>query len=113
MKPGLIVLVEYPFTDRSGSKMRPALVVSNEEFNSGEDLVVVPISSARQAEDAHVIAIESGHPAFPHSGLRFTSYVKWTKPLTISRRVIRRKLGVLSEGLLSDVRAKLQQLFAA
>lgn len=40
-----IVLVNFPFSDQSGEKIRPALVISNNEFNSsGEDVVVCAIT---------------------------------------------------------------------
>lgn len=48
--PGRILLVEYPLTDHTAAKQRPALVVSGVEFNRGEDFVVVPLSS-RLIED--------------------------------------------------------------
>jgi len=32
-----IVLIEYPFSDLLGSKIRPALIISNELFNKKSD----------------------------------------------------------------------------
>ncbi|MGH3088030.1 MAG: type II toxin-antitoxin system PemK/MazF family toxin, partial [Rubrobacteraceae bacterium] len=42
--PGSVVLVPFPFTDLSGRKRRPALVVSPEGFH-GEDLILCAITS--------------------------------------------------------------------
>jgi len=43
---GQVVVVRVPFTDGSGSKNRPALVVSAQSFHRGlPDLIVCPISS--------------------------------------------------------------------
>lgn len=36
MKKGDVVLIKFPFTDLSGSKLRPAVVL----FDSGNDLIV-------------------------------------------------------------------------
>ncbi|HOO18338.1 MAG TPA: type II toxin-antitoxin system PemK/MazF family toxin [Phycisphaerae bacterium] len=35
----------FPFTDTTGGKLRPALVVSGPKFNQDEDFTAVPISS--------------------------------------------------------------------
>lgn len=40
---GEIVLVRYPFTDLTGSKVRPAVVVSS--ANPSSDVFIVPITS--------------------------------------------------------------------
>lgn len=46
VKQRSIVLVPFPFSDQSGNKIRPALVLSNDEFNSkSEDLLVCAITS--------------------------------------------------------------------
>lgn len=46
MKQRDIVLVPFPFSDQSGQKVRPALIVSNKGFNTtGEDIVVCAITS--------------------------------------------------------------------
>ena len=36
-----VVAVPYPFTDRDGTKRRPALVISNEKFNKQHDQIVL------------------------------------------------------------------------
>ncbi|HCF99374.1 MAG TPA: hypothetical protein DEV93_02385 [Chloroflexi bacterium] len=43
---GDVVLVDVEFTDRSGSKLRPAVVLSTLGYNQmGRDVVIVPITS--------------------------------------------------------------------
>lgn len=43
---GEIVLVPFPFTDQSGTKRRPAVVVSSDEYNTEHiDLVVMAVTS--------------------------------------------------------------------
>lgn len=36
-----IVLVPFPFSDQSGQKVRPALVLSNDKYNNASDDVVI------------------------------------------------------------------------
>jgi|SRR3989344_5890256 len=41
-----LLLVPFPFSDQSGRKVRPVIVVSNNDFNlSSEDIIVVGITS--------------------------------------------------------------------
>lgn len=43
---GDVVLVPFPFTDQSGTKKRPAAVVSSSGYNAGRrDLVIMAITS--------------------------------------------------------------------
>ncbi len=111
MKCGQILLVAYPFTDLHGSKFRPALVVSADAYNQGDDFVVVPISSAPEPDDPYSFHIPTTASFFDNTGLRQASSVKWTKPLTISRRVVQRLLGTLTSAPLSEIQFKMQSLF--
>ncbi len=43
---GDVVLVPFPFTDQSGTKKRPAVVVSSHGYNAGRrDMVIMAITS--------------------------------------------------------------------
>ena len=46
LKRGMVVLVPFPFSDFSGTKQRPALVVSTDTYNAaGPDVLIVQITS--------------------------------------------------------------------
>lgn len=113
MRCGWTCLVEYPFTDGTGAKVRPVLIVSIDDFNRGDDVVVVPISSRPDESDAHSVYIDDASPVFSKTGLRCSSAAKWTKPFTISKSLVIRKLGFLDESLFSNVRASLLTLFSS
>jgi len=84
---GTIVLTRFPFTDLSGDKRRPALVVSrgNERRT---DLVVCFITSVpRTGLDCAPI------PATPGTGLKIDSAVRFDKIATLNGVVIAGKLG--------------------
>ena len=41
-----VILIPFPFSDLSGTKVRPALVISNDEYNTkNQDVVVLAITS--------------------------------------------------------------------
>jgi len=51
MKQRDIILVPFPFSDQSGQKVRPALVISNNIFNqTSDDLLVCAITSTFKQE---------------------------------------------------------------
>lgn len=84
---GSIVLARFPFTDLSGDKRRPALVVSRDN-DRRFDLVVCFITSVpRSGPDMASIA------AGPGTGLKIGSVVRFDKIATLDRSVIVGKLG--------------------
>ena len=84
---GSIVLARFPFTDLSGDKRRPALVVSRDN-DRRSDLVVCFITSVpREGLDMAAIA------ASPETGLKVPSVVRFDKIATLNRSVITGKLG--------------------
>lgn len=84
---GSIVLTRFPFTDLSGDKRRPALVVSRDN-DRRTDLVVCFITSLpRSGPDMAPLA------ATPGTGLKVPSVVRFDKLATLDRAVIAGKLG--------------------
>lgn len=84
---GSIVLTRFPFTDLSGDKRRPALVVSDDN-DRRPDLVVCFITSVpRSGPDMVPLS------ALPGTGLKVPSVVRFDKLATLDRSVIAGKLG--------------------
>ncbi len=51
-KEGDLAILELPFTDLIGKKLRPVLILSSEELNHiSADLIVAKISSSQQLPD--------------------------------------------------------------
>src|SRR3972149_203551 len=112
MNCGWICLVEYPFTNGTGAKVRPVLIVAQDRCKHGEDVVVVPISSRPEPDDPFSIFIDDSSPVFRDTGLRRSSAVKWSKPFTVSKSLLLSKLGILRPSLLNQVHAELIGLFS-
>ena len=88
-----VVVVPFPFTDRAASKRRPALVISNSEFNSEQDQVILGmITSAANAGWTSDVAVSDLSAA----GLRAASVVRM-KLFTMDQGLVLRKAGNLSE----------------
>ena len=102
---GTIVLTRFPFTDLSGDKRRPALVVSRYN-NRRLDLIVCFITSVpRTGPDMAQIAATRG------TGLKVPSVVRFDKVATLDRSVIAGKLGVAPAAWLSAHRTAFQSVF--
>ncbi len=89
---GDVVLVPFPFTDQSGAKKRPAVVVSSAVYNSARpDLVLMAITG--QARGAANVG-EMDIAEWKKAGLLKASVVK---PIltTVEKKLVINKLGRL------------------
>ena len=103
-----VVVVPFPFTDRSTSKRRPALVLSNADtFN--RDLcqsVLAMITSAKNSDWPLDIEIEDLDAA----GLPSSSLVRM-KIFTLDDRLVIRKAGSLAKHDQANVITAIHKLF--
>jgi mRNA interferase MazF len=104
-KRGSIVLVPFPFTDLSGSKVRPALIISKR--NIGSDVTVLFLSSRTEKVHRYDVLVRPS----PKNGLKVTSLVKCTKLATLDTKTVLGELGVLEKQIHNRVdRALLEYL---
>jgi len=111
MRCGDICLAHFPFTDGSSAKIRPVLVVSSDEYNSGQDIIVLPITSRVDASLPNQYIIDMGHSKFRSARLKRTSAVKTAHPMTIEKSLLQRRLGSLAPAELEQVRGELRKVF--
>ncbi len=81
-----IVLVPFPYSDLSGNKQRPALIISNNNLNKSEDRICVLITSVPNLDS---IKIEDKDIILK---LPFESYVKPYRIFTVSNTKIIKKI---------------------
>lgn len=95
IKKGDIVLVQFPFSDLSQTKLRPALTLA---FNSILNEVTLCFISSQQVQtsSSDELVILKSDDEFHVTGLKVSSKIRVTKIMTIERRFILRKLGQLS-----------------
>jgi mRNA interferase MazF len=94
---GAIVLADILYSDRSGSKRRPVLVVSTDANNAViDDYILAAISSTtRNGAFTHVF-VDPSTPEGHGSGLLHPSYIQCENLFTLDRQFILRSLGQLS-----------------
>jgi len=103
MVKGDIVLITFPFTDLSGSKLRPAVILTS----SNLDLTVCFITTQiGWQEPTDVFLLPS-----KINGLKAKSLVRTSKIATLDRSLAKGLLGRLIQTELSDLNSKLKQMF--
>lgn len=70
---GDIVVVQFPFTDISQTKKRPALILSNATVNQTGDYLMVQITSQNKADG---LSLPISATDFDGTPLPLTSYVR-------------------------------------
>ena len=106
---GDVVLVDYPFSDRTGSKVRPALVVQTDTLNQRiTDTILVAISRSTHRASGTQLLIDLNTPEGAHSGLRQDSMVQCENILTFDQRLIIASIGSLSSPLMQRIDACLK-----
>lgn len=90
---GQVVVVEVPFSDHSGTKPRPVMIVSADDFHHGlPDIIVCPISSQPRYYDRPGPG-DCPLEKWRSVGLRYPSTLRVSKLLAIDKRIVRRTLG--------------------
>jgi mRNA interferase MazF len=101
---GDVVLVDYPFSDRTGSKVRPALVVQTDRLNSRiTDTILAATSRSTHRASATQLFIDISTPEGGRAGLRQNSMIQCENLLTYDQRLILAKVGALSAPLLRQI----------
>lgn len=101
---GEVVLADITYSDRTGSKRRPVLVVSADANNAViDDLIVAAISSTtRRGAFTHVF-VDPTAPEGRSSGLLHPSHLHCENIFALDQKFIERSLGRLSAILLQRV----------
>ena len=102
MAKGDIVLITFPFTDLTGSKLRPAVILAETVL----DLTVCFITTQLQwQETTDVLLMPTSS-----NGLRKQSLIRTSKIATLDKTLAKGLLGRLTSNELSDLNDKLKSL---
>ncbi len=98
-----VVLLDFPFSDASGSKVRPAVVVQSDTHNQRmtSTIVVLVTKSIRRARrEPTQFLIRADSPAGKATGLHFDSAVNCTNLYTVHEDFVHYRIGRLPESLM-------------
>ncbi len=111
MKRGTVVLTPFPFTDLSGRKVRPALVVSRSDRRDKDVILAFITSKPMPVLSNSDLLVEESQSDFGGTGLKTGSVVRLDKLVTVEVSLILGELGVFSDALLGAVDAGLRHVF--
>jgi mRNA interferase MazF len=94
---GSVILVPFPFSDLSQSKLRPAVVLADV---SRGDLILCQITSKTYSDPQ---AIELNDNSFAKGSLHMVSYARPGKLFTANRSLIVRQVGILKKDMLEQI----------
>lgn len=102
MRKGDIILIPFPFTDLSGVKHRPAVVLINSEL----DVTVAFTTSKVHWQDQYDILLQPTH----QNGLKKESIIRLNKIATIDNKIVIGKLGELDDKEIQVLNSRLKMM---
>lgn len=106
-----VVLVPFPFDDLSGTKVRPAVCLTD-PVGAHRHVVLAFITSTIPTDLLPTdLVIDSNDEGFAATGLRVSSTLQLHRLMTATTSFLRRELGQLSPKLQEQVRDRLKKLF--
>lgn len=102
---GNIVLVPFPFTNMSQTKLRPVLILSNRTYNrSSQDFVCCGITSNLSNKD-HSVLLDLKD--MKEGTIPKKSRIKFNKIFTLEKTLIIKKVGSVDSKILKSVKSSL------
>jgi len=102
---GDVVTLPFPFSDLSGKKIRPALVITKLQ---GDDVILCQITHLPHGNDNFKILLTDKD--FAQGNLSVDSYIRPNRLFTADSTIIHGKKGNVSMGKLSEVIDKLNEI---
>ena len=110
MKQQELVWIKIPFSDFSQTKIRPALVISNNEYNSKcEDMVICAVTSNLQ-KTAYSVSLEQKD--LVSGSLQIESRIKADKIMQIDKKLAIRAFAKINEKKFDETIAEIKKLLA-
>lgn len=103
-----IVLLSFPFSDLKSSKVRPALVLSNDRYNRKfEDFIAIPLTTNLKSREYSILItnknLESGR-------LIVDSNAKIDRIFSVSKKLVKVNIGKINKETHNRIRTILEEL---
>ena len=106
-----IVIVPFPFDDLSSQKVRPAVCLTDEIQPYGHIILAFITSKVSATPSNTDFVIDSKSADFAQTGLKVSSTVRLHRLMTVSKQIIKRELGELSNNQQTEIENRLRKLF--
>jgi len=97
-----VILIPFPYSDLTGAKKRPALIVSNDKLSLSEDRICCLITSNETKEGLLLDEYEEGK-------LPLKSWVKPHRLFTVHKHIIIKKMCKIKPGLYKKIVRKISE----
>ncbi|MFA4953391.1 MAG: type II toxin-antitoxin system PemK/MazF family toxin [Candidatus Pacearchaeota archaeon] len=96
-----LLLVPFPFSDQSGKKIRPVIVISNNEFNKYSDDVIVVGVTSNILKDKYTINLTNKNL---EEGKLFTNCsIKIENLLRLDKELVIKKIGKINKETIKNI----------
>ena len=106
-----VVLVPFPFDDLSGSKVRPAVCLTDAVGPHRHVVLAFITSAVPPTLEPTDVLLDPSSADFARAGLRVRSALRLHRMVTVSATIIQRQLGSLTPNLQAQVQQRLRALF--
>ena len=107
---GDLLLVPFPFSDQSGRKVRPVIVISNNEFNRySDDIIVIGVTS-NISKDKYTLNLANND--LDEGKLSTTCCIKIENVLKLDKELIINKIGKINKETLKKIIDKLSEIIS-
>lgn len=104
-----LVLLQYPFSNLETKKVRPAIIVSKNEFNKkSEDCVLLPLTTVIKNEPYSIIINQED---LSSGKLLKQSRIRADKIFTIQKNLIIAKIGNVTEDVFEKIKQEILKIF--
>jgi mRNA interferase MazF len=107
---GDILLVQFPYTDLSQVKLRPAIVLQSSSIRDETTLCFISSQQVNQLTDDEFALLDSD-TEFSSTGLRSSSKVRVSRIVTLNHQLTSRRLSCLGTEQLKILDEKLKHVF--
>ena len=108
-KAGQIILTPFPFTNLTGAKLRPVLLLKKSSNFHDDWLVCMVSSQAYQAQQDLDEIINETEIDFSASGLKVTSILRLSRLAVLSSELMVGSIGQINDSRLSKVKNRLSR----
>lgn len=101
-------MLSFPFSDLKSSKVRPALVLSNNEYNKKfEDFIAVPLTTNPRSRE---YAVQVTNKDLESGRLVVKSNIKTDRIFSVSKKLVRMNIGRINKETHNKVKKMLAEL---
>ena len=110
IRQGDLLLVPFPFSDQSGKKVRPVIVISNDAFNEhSDDLIVIGVTSSGSM-GRHTL--DFSNKDLDEGELYLKCYIKVENILKLDNGLVVKKIGKVKKAKMQAISRTLHQIIS-